>query len=276
MIDAHRHFWRYSPSTHGWIDESMPMLKRDFLPGEALDLDLDDPDGGCVAVQALHSLEETRWLLESCADHASLRGVVGWVDLCSPTAADLLAEFAAHPRFVGVRHLVQDEADPQFLSRPLFRRGLLELGARQLCFDLLLRRPQRAAAIDLVRAFPNLTFVVDHLAKPDIAEGEIDPWHRQMHELARSENVFCKLSGLCTQADVKSWQPGHIAPYVDIALETFGPTRLLFGSDYPVCTLAGPARRVVASHLDFLRRLSPTEYRAITHTNAVRVYGLKP
>lgn len=274
MIDAHRHFWRYSPSSHAWIDDSMPMLKRDFLPGEAVPFGEFGQADGYIAVQALHDPEETRWLLAACGGHPKLLGVVGWIDLCAPDAATQLQEFALNTRFVGVRHLVQDEPDPQFLARQDFRRGLTELGLRDLCFDLLLREPQRNAAIDLVRKFPNQRFVIDHLAKPQVARRELDPWHRQLHELARSENVFCKLSGLCTEADWKSWTAAELAPYVDIALETFGPARLLFGSDYPVCLLAGEPQRIAAAHLDFLRRLSPTEFRAITHTNALRVYGL--
>jgi L-fuconolactonase len=273
MIDAHRHFWRYSPSTHPWIDDSMPMLKRDFLPGGH---SLEEPrlDDGCIAVQAQHELSETRWLLSLCVEHWKVLGVIGWVDLCASDVAKRLDEFDRSPHFVGVRHLVQDEADPRFLARADFRRGLTELGSRELCFDLLVREPQRESAIELARAFPRQRFVVDHLAKPRVAHGEIDPWHRQIHALASCENVYCKLSGLCTEADWTTWQPADLAPYVDIALETFGPSRLLFGSDYPVCTLAGPARRVASAHLDFLRRLSPTEFRAITHTNAVHVYGL--
>ncbi len=274
MIDSHRHFWRYSPSSHGWIDDSMPMLKRDFLPGESVSFGNFGPDEGCIAVQALHELEETQWLLDSCAGHPKLLGVVGWVDLCARDVSERLSEFDAHRRFVGVRHLIQDEPDPKFLERGDFRLGLARLAPRDLCFDLVVREPQREAALALVRAFPRQRFILDHLAKPRIAACEIDPWHRQMHEFARSENVFCKLSGLCTEADWKTWAPADLAPYVDIALETFGPSRLLFGSDYPVCLLAGDTRAVAAAHLDFLRRLSPTEFRAITHTNAVRAYGL--
>jgi len=276
MIDAHRHFWRYSPSSHPWIDDSMSKLKRDFLPGERLPFGEHGPDEGCIAVQALHDSEETRWLLAACAEHPSLLGVVGWVDLCANDAAKTLKQFDLHPKFVGVRHLVQDERDPHFLARPDFRRGLAQIALSNLCFDLLIREPQREDAIALVRQFPEQCFVVDHVAKPRIGMREVDPWHRQLHELARSGNVFCKLSGLCTEANWKTWDESGLAPYLDIALEAFGPTRLIFGSDYPVCTLAGPTERVVAAHLDFLRRLSPTEFRAITYTNAVRAYGLEP
>ena len=250
----------------------MPMLKRDFLPTR---LFAEEKDGGCIAIQTVHDLDETRWLISLCHNDDSVLGVVGWVDLCGRNVHEELQEFHSCAGFVGIRHLVQNEPDPQFLARPDFRRGLAQLAPLQMCFDLLVREPQRDAAIELVRAFPNQTFIVDHLAKPRIANGELDPWHRQMHELARSENVYCKLSGLCTEADWATWKPSDIAPYVNIALETFGPSRLLFGSDHPVCTLAGDARRVVDAHLAFLRRLSPTEFRAITHTNAVRVYGLQ-
>jgi len=278
MIDAHRHFWRYSPSSHPWIDESMPMLKRDFLPGDPAFADPLAPDlafAGCIAVQALHDPEETTWLLALAARHPQVLGVVGWVDLCGPDAGARLDELACDAHFVGVRHLLQDERDPRFCLRDDFRRGLQELCARELCFDVLVRPPQREAALELVRAFPAQRFVLDHLGKPRVGDRELDPWVRQMHEFAGCENVWCKLSGLCTEAPRGSLEPAQLAPYLDVALEAFGPSRLLFGSDHPVCLLAGSAQEVVEAHLEPLRRLSPSEYRAITHANAVHVYGLE-
>lgn len=283
MIDAHRHFWRYSPSSHAWIDDSMPMLKHDFLPGSSPFADPRAVGGtsqrevsGCVAVQALHDPAESVWLLELAGRHPEVLGVVGWVDLCAPNAGARLDELAVDAHFVGVRHLLQDEPDPRFCLRADFRRGLHELSVRDLCFDVLVRAPQRDAALELVRAFPAQRFVLDHLLKPRVADRELDPWHRQMHEFARHENVWCKLSGLCTEAERGAWNPALLEPYLDIALETFGPARLVFGSDHPVCLLAGSAQRAVDAHLEFLRRLSPSEYTAITHTNAVHVYGLEP
>ena len=276
MIDAHRHFWRYSPSMHGWIDDSMPMLKHDFLPGDRGPLEAAGEDEGCIAVQALHSAAETSWLLSSSMQHANLLGVVGWVDLCAIDAAQRLDDLCNHPHFVGVRHLLQDEPDAQFMARADFRRGLSELEPRDLCFDILVREPQRDSAIELVRAFPNQRFVLDHMAKPDLRAGVLEPWRRQLRDLARSENLFCKLSALATEADLKAWKPAELAPYVEVALECFGPARLIFGSDYPVCLLAGDTARVIDAHLNPLRQLSPAEFRAVTHTNALRAYGLSP
>ena len=275
MIDAHRHFWRYSPAAHGWIDDSMPALRRDFLPGEPVLFGDDDEGNGCVAVQALHSLEETRWLLEASERITNLRGVVGWIDLCAVDVPERLDELASCGKLVGLRHLVQDEPMPHFLGRQDFRRGLSLLAERDLCFDLLLREAQRDDAIELVRDLPAQRFVVDHLAKPRVGAREFEPWRRQMREFGRCENVFAKLSGLATEADWKKWTPADLAPYIDVALESFGPARLIFGSDWPVCLLAGDAQRVAAAHVDPLRRLSPTEFRAITHGNAVLAYGLR-
>jgi L-fuconolactonase len=202
-------------------------------------------------------------------------GVVGFVDLCAPSAAVQLDHFRAQGCLVGVRHLVQDEPRPHFLERDDFRRGLRELGPRELVFDLLVRERQRAEALHLVRDFPAQRFVLDHLGKPPVRRRELDPWRSQMADFARCPNVHCKLSGLATEAGPE-WGEQDLAPYVDVALETFGPARLLFGSDWPVCLLAGDAARVAAAHLEPLRRLSPSEFRAVTHENAVHVYRLSP
>lgn len=276
MIDAHRHFWRYSPSTHGWIDESMAVLRRDFLPGERVLFADEDAGCGVVAVQALHSEDETRWLLESAAAMPGPSGVVGWVDLCAHDVDERLDRLAALGPLVGLRHLAQDEPDPDFFDRTDFRAGIARLAERQLCFDLLVREPQRPAALRLARDFPDQRFVLDHLGKPPIRDGRLSPWRDQLCAFAECDNVFAKLSGLCTEADLARWTPHDLAPFIDVALASFGPARLLFGSDWPVCLLAGTVERVVAAHVDPLRRLSRHEFAAITHGNAALIYGLVP
>ena len=276
MIDAHRHFWRFSPSSHAWIDDSMPMLKRDFLPGERVLFGDDDDGSGCIAVQALHSSEESRWLLSACGKSSGLRGVVAWADLCARDVGAQLDELASAGPLLGLRHLAQDEPDANFYDRADFRRGLEQLAPRELCFDVLVREPQRESALRLVRDFPEQRFVLDHLGKPRVRERALEPWTGQMRELSRCDNLFAKLSGLATEADLARWRPADLAPYIDLALECFGPSRLILGSDWPVCLLAGDATSVVAAHVDPLRRLSRHEFHAITHANAVLAYGISP
>ena len=274
MIDAHRHFWRYRPATHAWIDDSMPVLRRDFLPGESVLFGDGDEGCGVIAVQALHSPDESRWLLESCTTVPSLCAVVGWADLCARDVGDELDALAACGPLVGLRHLAQDEPDANFYDRADFRRGLAQLAERQLCFDVLVREPQRESALRLVHDFPEQRFVLDHMGQPPVREARLEPWARQLRAFAQCDNLFCKLSGLATEADWKRWKPAELAPFIDVALESFGPARLIFGSDWPVCLLAGEATAVIAAHVDPLRRLSKSEFHAITHANAVLAYGL--
>jgi L-fuconolactonase len=276
MIDAHRHFWRYSPAEHAWIDDSMPMLKRDFLPAQQVLFGDQDEGCGSIAVQALHSREESHWLLAACATTPSLRGVVAWADLCAPELSEELDALAQTGPLLGLRHLAQDEADANFYDRDDFRRGLEQLADRQLCFDLLVREPQRPSALRLARDFPDQRFVLDHLGKPPVRTGALHPWSAQLREFAACDNVFAKLSGLATEADCKRWLPAQLTPFIELALQHFGPSRLIFGSDWPVCLLAGVVADVVAAHIDPLRTLSKTEFHAITHANAVLAYGLKP
>jgi L-fucono-1,5-lactonase len=273
-LDAHQHFWAYDAQQYPWIPRDGP-LHHDWFPA---DLEREQEKvglHGSIAVQARQTVEESRWLL-TLADHAPLiRGVVGWVDLRSPTVGRDLEELAGHPKFVGVRHVVQDEPDDDFLIGADFVRGLRALAAWKLRYDLLVVPKQLPAAIRLVKQLPEQPFVLDHIAKPPIKTGALSPWREQIRELAREPNVWCKVSGIITEADPKSWTPEEIKPYLDVVFEAFSPKRLMFGSDWPVCLLAGSYEQVYRLIDDYTRTLSETERNGIFGENAARFYGVK-
>ncbi len=273
-IDAHQHFWRYRPETHPWITASMAPLRRDFLPADLQPLLAAAGFDACVAVQAQQNVAETEWLLQLADAHPFIRGVVGWVDLCAATVAGEVRRLAAHPRLRGVRHIVQDEPDDRFLLRPEFVRGIAALAPFDLTYDILIYARQLPAAIELVRRFPAQRFVVDHIAKPEIRARRIEPWRRDLAALAASANVACKLSGMVTEAHWQAWKPADFTAYLDVVLECFGAERLMIGSDWPVCTLAGSYADVIAIVADHIRRLTLGEGDAIRGANAARIYGL--
>ena len=273
-IDAHQHFWRYRPETHGWLSERMAALRRDFLPEDLEPLLCAFGFDGCVAVQAAQSLEETRFLLQLAKRHPFVRAVVGYVDLVSPDLERQLDELCAHSSFRGVRHIAQDEPDDRWLARPDVVRGIGALRRHGLSYDILVYARQLPAAIELVRQLPDQPFVLDHLAKPEIRSGRLEPWRTDMRRLAAHENVVAKLSGLVTEAAWDRWSAAEIRPYLELALEAFGPARLLIGSDWPVCLLAGDYGRVIGLAADFVRSLSPDEQAAIFGANALRCYGI--
>ena len=243
-IDAHLHFWRYNASEYSWIDDSMAALRRDFLPEDAAREMRAAGIDACVVVQTRQTLEETRWLLALARQHSFIAGVVGWVDL---RAADLDAHLEAlttHPKLVGVRHIVQAEPD-DFLLGNTFRRGVARLARHGLAYDILVYARQLRAAIDFAGALPDQRLVLDHLGKPDIRTGAFDSWRRDLDRLAALPNVCAKLSGLVTEADWRRWTVEDLHRYINAALDSFGPERLMIGSDWPVCTVAGEYRDVL-------------------------------
>lgn len=274
MIDAHVHFWRYAPADYPWIDDRMGALKRDFLPADLEPLATGAGFDGVIAVQARQDVAETEWLLEHAARHPIVRGVVGWVDLCAPDVGDVLARLAANPRLVGVRHLVQDEPDDRFLLRPDFLRGIERLAPLDLTFDILVHPRHLAVALEFVRLFPAQRFVLDHLAKPDLKRGALVGWARDLRALAAQPHVMAKLSGLVTEADWSGWTPDTIRPALDAAWDAFGPDRLLIGSDWPVCTLAGDYGRVMDVVRRFLDDRPFAEHAAVLGGNAERFWRL--
>lgn len=271
MIDAHQHFWRYDPREYGWIDDRMTALKRDFLP---LDLVPHLEQAGVdatIAVQTQQTLDETRWLLQLADEQPFIAGVVGWVDL-QADAVEAQLDSLRHPRLAGIRHIVQSEPDDRFLLRAAFGRGIAALGQAGLPYDLLIYPRHLPVAADFVARFPSQPFVLDHLAKPEIRSAAIDDWARDLRRLAAAPNVCCKLSGLVTEADWRSWTPARIEPYLDVAFEAFGPSRLLAGSDWPVCTLAADYSRTMAVVRDYLGRFPSAAREAVLGGNALNVY----
>jgi L-fuconolactonase len=273
-IDTHQHFWRYNPEEFDWIDDSMAALRRDFLPGD-LEPELATAGfDGSIVVQARQTFEETRWLLDLAASSSFILGVVGWVDLRSATVRAHLEEFAGNPKLLGIRHIVQSEPDDRFLLQPDFLRGISLLEEFDLTYDILIYPKHLPVAAEFVQRFPRQRFVLDHLAKPPIKSGNLHPWDFGIRELAKSPNVFCKLSGLMTEADWRNWKPEHIAPYLDVALDRFGPDRLMIGSDWPVCKVAASYSRAMNMIREYFEK-HPTDVQdAVLGKNALRFWKL--
>ena len=274
MIDSHHHFWTYDPAQYGWIDDAMARIRRDYLPldlrAEIRQVGID----GAVSVQARQSLDETRSLLGWAEEHEFLRGVVGWVPLKEPSVAEELARLATHRKLKGVRHVVQDEPDPEFMDRMEFNAGIRALGSFGLVYDILIFERQMPAAIRLVDRHPEQSFVLDHVGKPRIREGQISPWRENIRALAERPNVTCKLSGMVTEADCKNWTRAQLRPYFDAALDVFGPRRLMFGSDWPVCLVACEYADWKAIVDEWIAPLSADERRQIMGQTAIDVYRL--
>jgi len=273
-IDAHQHFWHHDPVRDSWITDEMSLLRRDFLPEELETLLAANGMNGSIAVQADPSEHETRFLLELAERHPLVLGVVGWVDLLAPDLSERLEHFSRSEHFRGVRHLAQAEAD-DFLAREVVARGVGKLRDFNLTYDILVYPRQLAATLSLVEKLPGQPFVVDHMAKPLIVEGVTEPWAARMRELASHPNVWCKLSGLVTEANWTMWRPEDFHPYLDVVFDAFGPERLMFGSDWPVCLLAAEYIQVVELIEDFTRRLSAPERDAVFGGNAASFYGLR-
>jgi L-fuconolactonase len=274
QLDAHQHFWRYNPAEHVWMTDRMSTLKRDFLPVDLEPLLRGAGFNGTIAVQARQNLEETRWLLELADENEFIKGVVGWVDLRSPELRAQLTQFSAHPKLVGVRHVVHDEPDDEFLLRPEFRRGIAQLREFDLAYDLLLFPRHLKVACQFVQEFPQQVFVLDHIAKPEIANGRISLWNDLLRKLAAFPNVSCKLSGMVTEAPWGKWRPEDFHRYLDIVVNAFGLDRLMIGSDWPVCTLSGSYGATMGIVIDYLRQFSSEERAGVLGGNCARIYGI--
>ena len=275
MIDTHHHLWKYKPEDYGWMDNSMSVLKQDYLPEDMEQELLKTATTGTVVVQARQSIDETRWLLELADRHSFIKGVVGWLDLCSPMLEQHLKEFASYPKLVGVRHVIHDEPDDDFMLGADFMKGIAQLEAYELCYDLLLFPRHLSRAVKLVRTFPNQHFVLDHLGKPQIKAGKIEPWKSDIARLAGYPNVWCKLSGMVTEADHKQWHYKELLPYMEVVLNAFGPDWIMLGSDWPVCRLAGEYSEVLNVVHEFIKSLKNSDQEKILYRNAVDCYQLK-
>jgi L-fuconolactonase len=274
QLDAHQHFWRYDPVEYPWIGDHMAVLRRDFMPADLRSLLNGLGFDGSIAVQARQTLEETEWLLDLAEKHDFIKGVVGWLDLRSPRLPEQLEKYGRHSKLVGARHVVQDEPDDDFVLRPDFRGGIAQLARFDLAYDLLVFPRQLPSALRLAMDFPGQRFVLDHIAKPSIRTGEIKEWAKDLKALAQAPNVHCKLSGLVTEAIWKGWKPENFRPYLDVVVEAFGTKRLMIGSDWPVCTVAGDYGSTMGMVIDYLRQF-PAEVRdGILGGNCARFYGI--
>lgn len=272
-IDAHQHFWKFDPVRDNWITTDMINIRRDFLPIDLEPIHEQHSIYGCVAVQADQSPAETTFLLNLAHDHSFIKAVVGWVDLCAPNINYLLDEYSDNSKLKGFRHIVQAEK-PGFMLNPGFQRGIAALTAYGYTYDILVRHSQLHEATALAEMNPDQAFVLDHLGKPDIRHKNKAQWKTELKKIAVNENVFCKLSGMITEADLNTWTKEDIYPFMDIALEAFGTKRLMFGSDWPVCKLAGEYERVLDVVESYTNRLSILEQEDIWSDTARRFYKL--
>lgn len=273
-IDAHQHFWKYNSSDYSWISDQMNVLKRDFLPGDLLAEIEKIEFEGSIAVQARQSIEETRWLLDIAGKNDFIKGVIGWIDLCSAESENQIREFVSNRKFAGVRHVLQDEPDDRFMLTGSFLRGISILAKYNLVYEILILPKQLPFAEEMVRSFPEQKFVLDHIAKPFIKDRIISPWKEDIQNLARHNNVSCKISGMVTEAKWKGWKKEDFKPYLDVVFEAFGPSRLLIGSDWPVCTVSSSYIKTMKIVLDYIQSFSREERDMILGKNAIRIYTL--
>ena len=274
-IDAHHHLWKYNAAEYGWITPQQRVIRRNFLPEDLEPLMHHFGIEGTMAVQARQTLEETTWLLGLAEKHPLIRGVVGWVPLTDGAGVKRSLEpFAGNPKLRGVRHLIQDEADPRYSLRKDFNEGVSALREFGLRYDILIFERQLPAAIEFVDRHPNQTFILDHVAKPRIKDKILSPWDRNMRELAKRQNVYCKLSGMVTEADPQHWTPQDLQPYIDVALSAFGPRRLMYGSDWPVMLLACDYARWYSTVTNAIAKLSKAEQDRIMGGTAAEAYGI--
>ncbi|MDO5977370.1 amidohydrolase family protein [Flavivirga spongiicola] len=272
-IDAHQHFWKYNPVRDAWIDDSMTVIRKDFLPQDLKPILEANTIDGCIAVQADQSENETDFLLQCAIENPFIKGVVGWVDLLSDNVEERLEYYSKNNILKGVRHIVQAEAN-DFMLRKDFQNGISKLQQFNLTYDILVFPPQLEAAIQLVREFPNQKFVLDHIAKPYIKDAKIHDWKINMSTLAKAPNVYCKVSGMVTEADLKQWRLSDFQPYLDVVFEAFGIDRIMYGSDWPVCLLAAEYQEQLNIIETYISRFSSDDKIKIMGNNAIRFYNL--
>jgi L-fuconolactonase len=273
IIDSHQHFWQFDPKRDSWIDDTMKILQRDFMPEDLLPQLNENNVVGSIAVQADTSVEETTFLIDLAEKHSFILGVVGWVDFCRNDVGETLAQLSNHDALKGYRHIVQKEPNG-FLDREDFRAGIQHLAKYNYTYDILLYPHQLEEAYRFIKTFPNQRFVVDHLAKPYIKAKQVNPWKTHIEQLATFPNVYCKLSGMVTEADWETWEYKDFIPYLDIIINAFGTDRLLFGSDWPVCLLGGSYSKILQLVMTYFDSFSLTEKKAIFYDNTEQFYQL--
>jgi L-fuconolactonase len=274
-IDAHHHFWRYDPVEYGWIDDAMQVIRRDFLPPNLKATIESAGVEGVISVQARQTVEETQWLLAFAEKLDFIRGVVGWAPLADPGVGEILAQMAQNPKLRSMRHVLQGEPDPLYMLRDDFNRGIGALKPLGLAYDILICERHLPQSIQFVDRHPDQVFIVDHLAKPQVRANKLSPWREGLRELALRPNVYCKISGLATEADYANWTPEQLQPYIETVLEAFSPKRTMFGSDWPVCLVAIEYRRWVDLVESAIQSLPASERERIWSGTAVEAYGLR-
>lgn len=272
-IDSHQHFWKFDPIRDSWIDDSMQKIQRDFLPEDLQPLLTDNKFQGCVAVEAHQSEDQTNFLVDLASKNDFIKGVVGWVDLRNKNISERLNHFSNYKIIKGFRHVVQAEAD-DFMLRNDFRNGIAALKPFGYTYDILIFHRQLPAAIDLVNRFSDQPFVIDHIAKPDIKSGDIASWEKNIKEIAKAENVWCKISGMVTEADWNTWKAEDLKPYLDVVFENFSTDKLMFGSDWPVCNVASNYTELVQTLESYITQLPAQEQSKIWFENAKTFYKL--
>ena len=274
VIDSHQHFWKYNPLKHSWIDDDMSVIRKDFLPTDLAKVYIENGISGCIAVQADQTLEETDFLIDLASKYDFIKGIVGWVDLRSENIEKVLEKYSKQNIVKGFRHVVQAESDHNFLLRPSFLRGISSLEKYNFTYDILVFPHQLGAVLEFVKQFPKQKFVIDHIAKPYIKDGFYEGWASQMTSISKQENVYCKMSGMITEADYNTWTLEQLNPYMDLILKDFGPNRIMFGSDWPVCLVAGNYKQVKEIVTNFILKLSDSEQRGIMGSNAINFYNI--
>lgn len=273
-IDAHQHFWNYNAATHDWIGDDMASIRHDFLPADLAPVLRANGIDGCVAVQADQTEAETEFLLRLADTYDFIKGVVGWVDLQDPEMGDKLKQWRTNPKFKGLRHVLQGEPQRDLMLKPEFLKGISQLAALDMTYDILIFPDQLQFIPEFVSKFPDLNFVIDHIAKPDIKYGKIDEWKRELEMVALYDNVSCKISGMVTEADLKLWKPADFTPYLDVVVNAFGMNRLMYGSDWPVCLAAGSYAGVLDIVKSYFSAFTIHEQELFFGQNASRFYGL--
>lgn len=273
-IDSHQHFWKFDPVRDSWINESMAVIQRDFLPEDIKPLLSDNGMGGCVSVQADQSEAENKFLLNHANQHDFIKGVVGWIDLQAGNIQEQLDYYSQFKKLKGFRHILQGEKQRDFMLRPAFKRGIAALHSFGFTYDILIFPDQLEFTKKFIEAFPYQPFVIDHIAKPYIKDQKIDDWKKDITSIAKFENVSCKISGMVTEANWKNWKKEDFTPYLDVVVEAFGMKRLMFGSDWPVCLVAAPYAEVVKLVSEYFSGFSEDEQDDFFGRNASRFYNL--
>lgn len=273
IIDSHQHFWQYNAEKHSWIDDEMKTIRRDFLPEELATVYKENGVAGSVAVQADQTEKETAFLIELSRKHGFIKGIVGWTDLRSEELPGNLEFYQTIPEIKGFRHILQGE-DPSFMLQPAFLRGIGLLRKYGFTYDILVFPHHLQAVKELVRQFPKQLFVLDHIAKPYIKKGQVGEWAKDIKELAAFPNLYCKISGMVTEADYKQWQPEDFTPYLDVVVNAFGTKRIMYGSDWPVCLVAGSYSQVLTIVKNYFASFTPDEQAAVFSGNVTRFYHL--